>query len=825
MASTLISEDGRFVIHNDGTTLTSHNLDSDTISIHDNAAFDGMEFVSVSKFGDVFFANDSILYKYDISDETISSIVDLSVTSPTLLSAQDLSVSSDGNFISIPLDLRSVEGYSGDVYIGYRDILILDIETGTTSHVPTNPYLTERTGFTDIKFIDGSDRLSIISHTLHSYDHQDSVTHYVGFIDTIGKKRYEGLLYIEIQENVDNAAFSTDSSIFVTSGQFGNKIQLYAVNLDDDNRAHYRFIIADSGPQSLEKIIDTSPDGQRLLVRHHYEPDGASSPEIRFAIIDVENGAIYRFSPDQDAVLAQDGTSMELGSGAKEVVVLPANATDAVIFEATDAVLATTGVTLTGSDDADFMVGGEGDDVLLAGQRNDVLRGGKGADVLDGGDGVDTADYAAAPSSIAVNLATGQGLRGEALGDTLTSIEVVVGSADGDWFGAGAGAHHINGGTGTDLVSFAEAPTAVIVDLATGIGSSGWADGDTFTSIESVSGSNDASTGDVLRGNGAANRLYGNDGNDELNGQAGNDQLFGGNGDDLLLGGQGVDILNGGDGNDTASFAAASASVAVDLATGRGERGEALDDILVSIENVIGTNFNDWLGANADANQFDGRAGSDLVSYAYTTGRVVLDLGAGTGTGGWAAGDVFVSIENISGSNDTTNGDSIRGSTAANRLYGNDGDDTLFGLGENDQLFGGNGADHLRGGDGNDVVTGGAGSDLLYGGRGADRFVYLSIVDSPRGMVAQGDNLEDTIADFTLGQDLIDFSAIQPSSGPHLTYLGGGAFDGTAGAVRVISTATGATILLDIDGDKGSDLRLNIDFTAPGALSASDFLL
>ncbi len=56
---------------------------------------------------------------------------------------------------------------------------------------------------------------------------------------------------------------------------------------------------------------------------------------------------------------------------------------------------------------------------------------------------------------------------------------------------------------------------------------------------------------DIIRGNGAANRLWGGDGNDTLYGLGGNDLLFGGAGDDVLYAGAGVDVLVGGWGNDT----------------------------------------------------------------------------------------------------------------------------------------------------------------------------------------------------------------------------------------------------------------------------------
>jgi Ca2+-binding RTX toxin-like protein len=54
--------------------------------------------------------------------------------------------------------------------------------------------------------------------------------------------------------------------------------------------------------------------------------------------------------------------------------------------------------------------------------------------------------------------------------------------------------------------------------------------------------------------------------------------------------------------------------------------------------------------------------------------------------------------------------------------------------------------DALSGGDGNDSLTGGSGNDTLEGGAGYDRFDFAE------------DSGQDTINDFTRGEDLIDVS-------------------------------------------------------------------
>lgn len=62
--------------------------------------------------------------------------------------------------------------------------------------------------------------------------------------------------------------------------------------------------------------------------------------------------------------------------------------------------------------------------------------------------------------------------------------------------------------------------------------------------------------------------------------------------------------------------------------------------------------------------------------------------------------------------------DVIRGNAAANRLWGGDGNDELYGLGGNDLLFGDAGDDTLYGGAGVDLLMGGLGNDRLFAGTG-----------------------------------------------------------------------------------------------------------
>src|SRR5262249_42710581 len=63
---------------------------------------------------------------------------------------------------------------------------------------------------------------------------------------------------------------------------------------------------------------------------------------------------------------------------------------------------------------------------------NATMTGGAGADHMDGAGGPDTASYATAPGAVIVNLATGQGSLGDAAGDVLLNFENLTGSSYDD---------------------------------------------------------------------------------------------------------------------------------------------------------------------------------------------------------------------------------------------------------------------------------------------------------------------------------------------------------------------------------------------------------
>ncbi|MEZ5870377.1 MAG: calcium-binding protein [Nitratireductor sp.] len=234
---------------------------------------------------------------------------------------------------------------------------------------------------------------------------------------------------------------------------------------------------------------------------------------------------------------------------------------------------------------------------------------------------------------------------------------------------------------------------------------------------------------DDLKGAGGADLIYGLDGNDILTGFSGQDELYGGKGDDILKGGHGADIIDGGDGNDTADYSASDEGVEIDLELGDAIGGDAENDRLISIENLIGSIHDDFLygddfdnvisgGAGNDdlyggygkdfltggagADWIDGGMGTeDVAEYVTSSEGVTVSLIDGSGHGGDAEGDTLLGIEYLHGS---LFDDFLEGDDGINRLMGRTGDDWLVGNGGDDTLIGGYGADHMDGGAGIDTV-------------------------------------------------------------------------------------------------------------------------
>jgi Ca2+-binding RTX toxin-like protein len=475
---------------------------------------------------------------------------------------------------------------------------------------------------------------------------------------------------------------------------------------------------------------------------------------------------------------------------------------------------------MSGGTDRDFMYGDEGNDNILGEEGDDHIEGGEGADTMDGGTGTDTLSYGKSEKGVKVNLLTGEATGGDAEGDKFINFENLGGSdaddvlygddkdnhingesgddeihggkGDDDLFGAKGkdylygedgddhlsgfeGEDHMDGGEGKDTASYHHPYSlyGVKVNLETGKGFGGYAQGDTYKNIENVIGSK---FGDKITGDNNDNVIQGMEGDDIIDGKGGDDTIYGGVGDNTIDGGEdddtiilsrGSDIVDGGNGTDTVSYRYLPEGIKVNLTQGTCKKNILHNDFLSGIENVEGTNSNDEIigdykdnvlvGLDGDDEMygeagndrimpgkgndkvfggkgndhiiagegkqtFDGGEGDDTVDYSQEKKEgITVNLNTGTLKGGMAADDKIKSIENIVATNFN---DALVGDAENNYLSGLDGDDVIDGGEGSDILSGGTGKNILKGGNGNDQFIVGEGFNTIDGGYGSDTLNY-----------------------------------------------------------------------------------------------------
>jgi Ca2+-binding RTX toxin-like protein len=346
---------------------------------------------------------------------------------------------------------------------------------------------------------------------------------------------------------------------------------------------------------------------------------------------------------------------------------------------------------------------------FIATSFNDTLRGGGGPDTLNGADGFDTVTYDLSTIGVVINLFTGQGFQGEAQGDVYANIEFAVGSLGPDAIIGTSAANFLDGSLGNDIVYGNAGNDTLIGGL--GLDSLFGEDGN-----DDIFGFDD---NDSLFGGAGNDTLQGELGNDQLFGDDGNDSLLGADGNDTLIGGAGADQLLGSGGQDTARYDFSAAAVSVNLINGTGSAGDAAGDVLVGIENLVGSALNDTLLGGTGANFLDGIDGNDSIRA--NSGNDTVFGGNGNDTVfGEGDNDLifgFFGADLLWGG---SGNDTIRGERDADVLLGEAGNDVLWGDEENDTLYGFSGNDILLGGTGNDTMFGEADNDTLYGWFGAD---------------------------------------------------------------------------------------------------------
>jgi Ca2+-binding RTX toxin-like protein len=339
--------------------------------------------------------------------------------------------------------------------------------------------------------------------------------------------------------------------------------------------------------------------------------------------------------------------------------------------------------TINGTNGSDSLYGTGAGDTINGLGGNDSLKGFGGADRLDGGAGIDTAFYADSSAGVAVNLGTGRGFGGSAEGDTLISIENLFGSNFNDTLTGTSTANQLHGGEGND----------------------------------------------VIKGGGGDDFLDGGNGNDIIqSGGFGTSTLDGGAGDDTFKGAGGSDTIIGGAGSDTVDYSSRTSGVTVTL-------GDPIPywagiptqhGAFISIENLTGSQGQDVLvgdgGSNvlrggAEKDNLIGGGGNDIMYggtdsdhyYVDSSGDIAFEYaGEGTYDVVWAS----TSYALTAGSEIEQLNAEDRHSTAPINLIGNE--------------F----SNDINGSDGDNFIDGGGGADAMYGGKGNDTYVVDNLGDT-----------------------------------------------------------------------------------------------
>jgi len=278
-------------------------------------------------------------------------------------------------------------------------------------------------------------------------------------------------------------------------------------------------------------------------------------------------------------------------------------------------------------------------------------------------------------------------------------------------------------------------------------------------------------------------------GNDTLTGDGADDSVTGQQGDDVILGGGGGDVIygdnlfvdNGALNSDQPAGSWSQGTVPGWFNTGSGGTIERWGNGFQGLNTYDGSAFIELDGNTQGVDHVQSNLELDTgVEY-------VLSFGHAARASGGAADDFEITLNGVviatispsSTSSFTYDSITITGVAGTDTIGFREIASQDNGLGVlldniqitrsdaqvasgtdsfNDTLDGQAGNDSIYGQEGDDLITGGQGDDYLEGGIGADTFV------------ATDGDVRDRIGDFTVGEDLLDISALSlPGGGPVTT--------------------------------------------------------
>jgi serralysin len=311
------------------------------------------------------------------------------------------------------------------------------------------------------------------------------------------------------------------------------------------------------------------------------------------------------------------------------------------------------GDTLTGNQAANVIHGNAGNDTLSGGGGNDRLEGGAGSDDLFGGAGNDALIWT-------------------------------------------SGVDVLDGGSGSDTADFSSFGAAILVNLNTPANYEVWTKGGPTLASGSYSALADVANVENIISTAFADEMYGN----------GSDNTF--------VYTAGVDFFHGGGGSDTVDFSEFGAAILVNLNTPANfevwTKGgptlatgsySGLADV-VSVENIVGTAFDDEMYGNGSDNTviytggidfFHGGSGTDTADFSGFGAAILVNLNTPSNYEVWTKGGPTLATGSYSGLADVVNVENIAGTAFADEMYGNDSRNVFSYTGGFDFFHGGGGAD------------------------------------------------------------------------------------------------------------------------------------
>ena len=446
-----------------------------------------------------------------------------------------------------------------------------------------------------------------------------------------------------------------------------------------------------AGLQAVSVILDANGNGT------------AGSTSGNVSLISIENLIGTNF----DDTFQLAATPTEVG-GVKSGVINGGSGTDTVIYSV--------GTNIT-ANLANGTVNGitgilNSIENITTGSGNDTIIASNGVNRINGGAGNNTVDFIeAGASGVSLNIVDTSVetlVSGGSGADVLLNIQNVLGSASGnDTIAVGNFNSTIDARNGNNNITAGTSASTSTYNITAGTGND--------VIVANGSGNNIINAGD---GNNSVTVLgTGNNtvttglGNDSIYAGTGISNISSGAGNDYIMVGNAASTIDGGLGVDSVFYNVGNTIMNVNLDTGvvNGVAGRISNvehlRTFAGNDTLIGNASNNVLEGGAGADYIDGGAGIDTTSYqnsgagviAKLTTAVLSGVGSGAvgqqGISGDAAGDIYVNVENL------------RGSNSSDALYGDDNNNLIEGLGGNDTMEGLGGNDTLIGGDGSNTAT------------------------------------------------------------------------------------------------------------------------